>query len=34
MEVKQALQDARFRDSLPSLMSKEVKEFIKNPGCP
>lgn len=34
MEVKQALQDARFRDSLPSSMSKEVKEFIKNPGCP
>jgi len=34
MEVKQALRDARFRDSLPSSMAKELDEFINNPGCP
>jgi len=34
MEVKQALRDSRFRDSLPEHMKPQVEEFIKNPGCP
>jgi len=32
-DVKNALKDSRFRMSLPKSMSKEVDEFLGNPGC-
>jgi hypothetical protein len=32
-EIKQALLDQRFRDSLPSDLSEDVQKFLKNPGC-
>jgi hypothetical protein len=34
MDIKQALKDERFRDSLPLSFKKEVNEFLNNPGCP
>jgi hypothetical protein len=33
-EVKKALKDGRFRDSLPSEMQPEVMQWLNNPGCP
>jgi hypothetical protein len=33
MDVKQALRDARFRDSLPSEFKEDVHQYLKNPGC-
>ena len=34
MEVKQALRDRRFRDSLPSgPFQEEVQKYLQNPGC-
>ena len=32
-DVKQALLDDRFRDSLPPELSQDVQKFLKNPGC-
>ena len=34
IEVKKALKDSRFRQSLPKSLEKEVDEFLNNPGCP
>lgn len=35
-EVKQALRDSRFRDSLPPDLasSEEMEKFLHRPGCP
>ena len=34
MEVKQALRDRRFRDSLPNgTFKEEVENYLHNPGC-
>jgi hypothetical protein len=32
-DVKAALQDAKFRDSLPETMLPDVQKFLRNPGC-
>ena len=34
LDIKQALQDARFRKTLPDSMSKELAEYNKNRNCP
>jgi hypothetical protein len=33
-DVKLALQDGRFRETLPDSLLPELQEFLKNPGCP
>lgn len=33
MEVKQALRDRRFRDSLPNTFQEEIQKYLQNPGC-
>lgn len=33
LEVKQALRDGRFRDSLPKTLQPEVDKYLQNPGC-
>jgi len=33
MEVKQALRDRRFRDSLPNDFLEEIQKYLQNPGC-
>ena len=33
MEVKQALRDLRFRESLPSLFKEDMQKYLQNPGC-
>ena len=33
MEVKQALRDGRFRDSLPLDMREDIAKYLQNPGC-
>lgn len=33
MQVKQALKDGRFRDTLPLDMRDDVAGFLQNPGC-
>jgi len=33
MEVKQALRDPRFRDSLPIEFQEDVAKYLQNPGC-
>lgn len=32
-DIKQALLDERFRDSLPDDLQDDVQKFLKNPGC-
>jgi hypothetical protein len=32
-DVKQALFDERFRDSLPEELQEDVQKFLKNPTC-
>lgn len=32
-DVKQALLDARFRETLPEHLLQDVQKFLKNPGC-
>jgi len=32
-DIKQALLDERFRDSLPPELTEDVQKFLKNPGC-
>lgn len=32
-DVKRALRDSRFRDTLPKEMEKELQSFLDNPGC-
>ena len=33
MEVKQALRDRRFRDTLPPDFQEEIQKYLQNPGC-
>ena len=33
MDVKQALRDARFRESLPKELDEDVRKYQQNPGC-
>ena len=33
MDVKQALRDVRFRDSLPSSFQQDIQKYLNNPGC-
>lgn len=33
-DVKGALKDSRFRNSLPKEMSGDIDNFLNNPGCP
>ena len=33
MDVKQALRDARFRESLPSGFQQDIQKYLNNPGC-
>lgn len=33
LDVKQALRDSRFRDSLPESLKPELQKFLSNPGC-
>ncbi len=32
-DIKQALKDSRFRETLPESMTDEVQKFLSNPGC-
>lgn len=32
-DVKAALHDARFRDTLPPALIPDVQKFLRNPGC-
>lgn len=32
-DIKQALLDERFRNSLPDDLAEDVQKFLKNPGC-
>lgn len=34
MDIKQALKDHRFRDSLPLEVREDVAKYLQNPGCP
>jgi hypothetical protein len=33
LEIKQALKDSRFRETLPPDLTEEVHKFLKNPAC-
>jgi len=33
LDIKQALKDSRFRDTLPSNLTDEVHKSLKNPSC-
>jgi len=33
MDVKQALRDKRFRDSLPEGFKEDMQKYLNNPGC-
>jgi hypothetical protein len=33
IDVKQALKDPRFRDSLPLAVKEDVAKYLENPGC-
>lgn len=33
MDVKKALRDKRFRDSLPIEFTEELQKYLQNPGC-
>ena len=33
MEVKQALHDDRFRETLPDTLAEQVEKFVNDPGC-
>ena len=33
IDIKQALKDSRFRDSLPAELSEDIQKYLKNPGC-
>jgi hypothetical protein len=32
-DIKNALLDERFRDSLPEELQEDMQKFLKNPGC-
>lgn len=33
IEVKKALRDSRFRQSLPKELEPEIQKYLNNPGC-
>jgi hypothetical protein len=33
LDVKQALRDSRFRDSLPPEFGEDIIKYVQNPGC-
>jgi len=33
MDVKQALRDSRFRESLPKHFTEDLQKYAQNPGC-
>jgi len=33
LDVKKALRDSRFRDSLPESFSEDLEKYLQNPGC-
>lgn len=33
LDVKQALKDSRFRDTLPKSLTEDIQKYIGNPGC-
>ena len=33
MDVKQAMRDSRFRESLPASMRDDIQKYLNNPGC-
>ena len=33
VDVKQALRDSRFRDSLPKEFLEDIQKYLSNPGC-
>lgn len=33
LDIKQAMKDSRFRDSLPTELNEDVQKYLKNPGC-
>lgn len=33
LDVKMALRDARFRESLPDNYTSDVQKYLQNPGC-
>jgi hypothetical protein len=33
MDVKQALRDLNFRDTLPKQFEEAIKKYLQNPGC-
>ena len=32
MDVKQAMRDSRFRESLPASMRDDIQKYLNNPG--
>lgn len=33
LDVKKALRDSRFRDSLPEKFTEDLNKYLQNPGC-
>lgn len=33
LDVKQALRDSRFRETLPKSLNEDVQKYLNNPGC-
>jgi hypothetical protein len=33
LDIKQALRDSRFRDSLPSSFKDDIQKYLQNPSC-
>lgn len=33
LDVKMAMRDSRFRNSLPAELHEDVKKYLENPGC-
>ena len=33
LDVKMAMRDSRFRNSLPAELQDDVKKYLENPGC-
>ena len=33
MDVKKALKDSAFRETLPEILNEDIKKFLNNPSC-
>lgn len=33
LDIKEALRDSRFRNSLPAIFQEDLQKYIQNPGC-